>query len=373
MTAGPADPMAWADGPNDSPNLSPANRVAYPATASSSAPIACPGLCAPVCPDPCADPCFAGRRGPIEVRDQFLLAQPFLTLPATSPDTLGRGRSSIRVQGVWSSSFGWRQLTTGENPPIRYFLVDGEARTVEAVVTHGFTNNLDVGVRVPFHWRGGGHGDDWIDSFHGLFAPIGVSDNKRDDFKQDAFRINGLNDDGSSFSADQDKGSAFGNLEAFAKWRFVDGGRDRWSWAAIARVTAPTGAAPFDSPGYEGAIQIVGARRLARDWDLFLGAGVIGRTETVFQGMHFSDVVGHVFVAVERRFGPRWSILLETEYATVLADGIQRYDVDRWSMDLGAKYDITPDTTLDFGFVENFISQQTTLDIGLHLGIEFRF
>ena len=121
------------------------------------------------------------------------------------------------------------------------------------------------------------------------------------------------------------------------------------------------------------SLQVVGAHGLARDWDLFLGAGVIGRSKTRFQGMHFSDVVGHVFVAAERRFGPRWSVILATDYATVLADGIQRYDVDRWDMDLGAKYDITPDTTLEFGFVENFISQQTTLDFGLHLGIEFRF
>ena len=81
--------------------------------------------CAPFTPgappprDPC-DPRCDVRRGPIEVRDMYVLAQPRLTLPAMSPDTLGCGRSSVRAQFHWSNSFGWRQDVTGENPGIRF-------------------------------------------------------------------------------------------------------------------------------------------------------------------------------------------------------------------------------------------------------------
>src|SRR6185503_19615641 len=101
-------------------------------------------------------PCYEPRRGPIEVRDAFLLAQPRLTLPAMSPDTLGCGRSSLRVGFMWSNTFGWRQSTTGEDPLIRFYMADGEARTVDATFLRGLTDDLDVGVRVPFHWRGAG-------------------------------------------------------------------------------------------------------------------------------------------------------------------------------------------------------------------------
>ena len=350
---GPAGPVSWADGP-DVDQAQRSTRIARP--------------CAP-----CEDPCLTPRRGPIEVRDNYLLAQPFLTLPAVSPDTLGCGRTSIRAQAVWSNTFGWRQTQTGETPAIRYFLVDGETRTGEVTVAHGFTRNLDLGARVAVHWRGGGISDDTIDTFHEVLSFLGLTDNKRADFRRDAFRVEGLREDGGSFDANQDKGTGLSNLELFGKWRFVDGGRDGWSWALIGRATVPTGSHPFDPEGYEGAAQVAGARRLSCDWDVFLGAGAIGRTETEFQGMKFSDVVGHVFVALEWRFAPRWSLLVESDYSTTLSDGIQRYDVDRWYLDLGAKVDLGNHATLEVGFVENLISQQTTLDFGLHLGIEFRF
>jgi hypothetical protein len=351
--AGPAAPRSWADVPDDDPGYRPVE-------------VACPS-------NACCDPCLARRRGPIELRDNYLLAQPFLTLPAISPDTLGCGRTSIRVQGVWSNTFGWRQSATGETPAQRYFLVDGETRTGELTVTHGFTRSVDLGARIAIHWRGGGLSDDWIDAFHEFFSTVGFTDNKRDDFRHDAFRIEGLRDDGGTFDASQEKGTGLGNVEVFGKWRFADGGRDGWSWALVGRVTAPTGTGPFDPEGVEGAVQIAGAKRISPAWDIYLGAGAIGRSESEFQGMPFSDFVGHAFVAAEWRFAPRWSLLLETDYSSILADGIQVYDKDRWYLDVGAKVDLDDHATLEMGFVENLVSQQTTLDFGLHLGLEFRF
>ena len=45
------------------------------------------------------------RRGPFPSRDEWMLAQPLLTLPATSPDPLARGRYEVRVDGDWGSDF----------------------------------------------------------------------------------------------------------------------------------------------------------------------------------------------------------------------------------------------------------------------------
>ncbi|MGH9362289.1 MAG: hypothetical protein ACRD2T_10260, partial [Thermoanaerobaculia bacterium] len=61
------------------------------------------------------------RRGPLEVRDEFILAQPRLTLPPVSPDTLGEGGTSARLALHWGNSFGWDQS----------FFIDGETRTVD--------------------------------------------------------------------------------------------------------------------------------------------------------------------------------------------------------------------------------------------------
>lgn len=317
----------------------------------------------------CDDP----RRGPIEVRDAYLLAQPLLTLPAVSPDTLGCGRTSIRGQFVWGNTFGWRQNESGESPARRYFLVDGETRTAEVSVARGVTADVDLGARLALHWRGGGVSDDVIDTFHESLSFLGLTDNKRSDFRRDAFRIEGRLEDGGTFDASADKGVGLGNLELSGKWRFVDGGRDRWSWAAIGRVTLPTGSGPFDPDGFEAGVQLAGARRLARDWDLYAGVGAVGRSEREFQGIAYSDLVGHAFVAAEWRFATRWSLLVESDYATNLADGVERHDVDRWYLGFGAKVDVAPGAIVELGFVENLISQQTTTDIAIHFGIELRF
>ena len=41
------------------------------------------------------------RRGPMEVREEFLLAQPRLTLPSLSPDPVPTSASPIRVSLPW--------------------------------------------------------------------------------------------------------------------------------------------------------------------------------------------------------------------------------------------------------------------------------
>lgn len=96
------------------------------------------------------------RRGPIEWREEWLLAQPRLTLPATSPDLLPPGENQLRVDFDWGNDFGWSQEVVGEVPGDRRFLVDGEHGTLGVALRHGMTRRLEVGFRLPVHWRGGG-------------------------------------------------------------------------------------------------------------------------------------------------------------------------------------------------------------------------
>src|SRR5262245_52781174 len=113
------------------------------------------------------------RRGPLEIHDEFLLAQPRLTLPAVSPDTLGRGETTVRGSFLWGNSFGWVQDQAGETPAIRDFLIDGESRTFDLTVTTGLLDDLDLGIRVPVRWRGGGVTDSIIDDFHEATKGLG--------------------------------------------------------------------------------------------------------------------------------------------------------------------------------------------------------
>ena len=54
------------------------------------------------------------RRGPAEIRDEHVLAQPRLTLPAVSPCTTPAGRWAFATSVLWSNSFSWDQDYPGE-------------------------------------------------------------------------------------------------------------------------------------------------------------------------------------------------------------------------------------------------------------------
>src|SRR4051812_41761131 len=92
-------------------------------------------------------------RGPIPARDEWLLAQPMLTLPAVAPDPLGRGRFEVRLDGDWGSDFGLVGNPAG--PSVRY-IVDGEHRSAALNVRRGMGSRLTLGARLPVLWRGAG-------------------------------------------------------------------------------------------------------------------------------------------------------------------------------------------------------------------------
>lgn len=111
------------------------------------------------------------RRGPLEVREEFLFAQPRLTLTSLSPDPLPAGQTRIALGLDWGSDFGLK----GADPELDHF-VDGEHRTLGLDVRRGLTPRVTVGLRVPVRWRGEGVLDGLIDGWHRV---TGLPDNDR--------------------------------------------------------------------------------------------------------------------------------------------------------------------------------------------------
>src|SRR5207244_3291239 len=96
----------------------------------------------PAAAQPAASSSFAGR-GPLETREEWLLAQPHLTLPALSPDTLPDGATSVRLDGDWGNDFGWRARFPGDLENLE-FMIDGEHRTLGVEVRRGVTPSLTL-------------------------------------------------------------------------------------------------------------------------------------------------------------------------------------------------------------------------------------
>ena len=305
--------------------------------------------------------------GPSEIRDEHLLAQPRLTLPAASPATLGRGSTSWRASVLWSNSFGWTQDVPGEDPGDRRFLVDGETATLDLTVTHGFRDTLDAGLRLPVRWRGGGALDRLIDAWHRL---LNLPDGNRPSFLSNAFRAQGVTSDGRAFSWNDERGAGLGSAEAFARWRFHEG--PRWTSAMIGRLALPTGTGAFEGNGLGLGVQWVGTRRLGGAFDLFLGLGGTVQGAERVRGIGYERVRAHGFLAIAWHPARRLSLIAETNLASRLVRDIDRYPGTHWLVDGEMQIALFPHATLELGFTENFVSQMATTDFALQVGLRVR-
>jgi hypothetical protein len=333
-------------------------------------PVSSPSVPAP--PSPGEDGGFKNaRRGPTEIRDEQILAQPRLTLPALSPDTLGAGRSEARAAFLWSNSFGWTQDVPGEAPHDREFLIDGETATVDVTYRRGISENVDLGARLPLRWRGGGILDGLIDWYHDLVGLSGNHDGDRPQFLRDAFRVEGRTSAGRPFSWGGDTGFGLGDLELESRWR-VHRSPDGFTAALSARVGLPTATAPFDGNGVGFGLQVLGARPLGRRFDLYVGLGATVESADEVLGVGYEPVRGHGFVAFEWRAGRSWSLVAETDAATRLIRDISRYPGGHWIVNVDAKIDISRRARLELGFTENLMSQVSTTDFAMHGGIVLR-
>ena len=309
------------------------------------------------------------RRGPAGIRDEHVLAQPRLTLPAISTATTPAGRWSFATTVLWSNSFSWDQDYPGEVPGDRRYLIDGETVTLDATLRRGLAKNLDVALRVPFRSRGGGVLDPLIDWWHRLGH---FPDGNRPDFLRNAFRVEGRTRDGAAFSWTEHDGAGLGDAEVEARWRTVDQGVDAASLALVGRASLPTGTGPFAGNGPGGALQAVLAVPLGGRFDLYAGAGSTVQGQGPVRGVEYETVRWHGFAAVEWRPWRRVSLVAETDAATRLVANIARYPGTHWMLNVAGRIDLGTRTRLDLGFTENFKDQRSTTDFALYAGFSLR-
>jgi hypothetical protein len=309
---------------------------------------------------------FAGR-GPLETREEWLLAQPHLTLPALSPDPLAEGATRVRLDGDWGSDFGWRWRFPGDLRNLR-FIVDGEHRTMGFEVRRGVTPSLTLGARIPLRWAGGGILDGVIDWWHSLLHLPG---NARDRFPRGRFRVEGQ--DGGEAAADWDSrhGIGLGRGDLSAQWALTRS-PSGWRTAAVARVGVPTGTGPFAAGGMDAGLQLLAAHRLGSAFDVYLGAGGTLFGEDALDGVEYVALRPHGFVVLEWRPTWRWSLMAEASGAGRLVRNFDAYPARHVYLKLGTKIDVAR-WRLEGGFLEGITSQQATTDFGIFAGVSREF
>lgn len=269
--------------------------------------------------------------GPDEIRDEQLFAQPRLTLPPVSPHVNGTGRWTLRIATLCSSSFAWSQDVPGEQPAIRQWLVDGEAWTLDATLRRGLARDLDVGLRLALRRRGGGGLDGLIDAWHGLFH---LPDDHRPEFERDAFRVEGVRQDGRPFSWSRHAGWGFGDLELETRWRLRDGAGSGTSLAVVGRLSLPTGSGPFRGNGLGGGGQLVmGVPFDSHAW-LYVGLGGTLQGRGPVAGVEYAPGRVHAFLAIEWRPWRSLSFVAETDAASRLLRNVEGYPGVHWGLNV---------------------------------------
>ena len=310
------------------------------------------------------------RRGPFPSRDEWMLAQPLLTLPATSPDPLSRGQYEARVDGDWGSDFS---IVGGSGIALSHpsYFVDGEHRSGALTLRRGFGGGFTLGVRASVLWRGSGSLDSVIDFWHRTFN---LPDGGRSLFPDDRFGVTTRDLRGRALAWQGVTGTGLGNLELEANEVLL--GRDNasgWRAAAVARFSAPTATGPYANAGGGAGLQLVVARPLGGRTNVYLGFGatVFSRTEVL--GLQYERVRPQGFVSFEGRITRGWSAIVQLDVASRLITNVEDYPGTTAYLRVGSKFGLPGGWMLELGITEGIRHQQALTDFGVFAALAHRF
>jgi hypothetical protein len=307
-----------------------------------------------------------GGPGPVEIRDDWLLAQGRLGLPATSPDPLPVGQLRLGLDFGVGNDFGWDQSKKGEEPEDRRFLVDGEHGQLTLSARRGLAPRLDAELRLGVVWRNGGFMDGLIDAWHGWLGPAGVRDNGRPFFFTDLLRVEGRDGQGGPVVWEGRAGAGLSNAELSFRYGLSRGAG--WRTALVGRVLLPTGTGSFGAGGWDVAAQLVAGRQLSASVDLYLDLGVTRFGTRENRGIAYANgqLSGHA--ALTWQLSPRWMLEAQLRAASRLVEELARYPGIQSYLDLSASRRFGRWRLLA-GFSENIKHQQATVDFAIHIGL----
>lgn len=314
-------------------------------------------------------------RGPLEVRDPFILSLSRLSPWARSPAVAPHRGGEVGVRGVWTNSYAFAD---------NRYVLDAEVRQLWAYARVGGWDRVELGLHLPYEWRGGGVMDGFIEGFHDAF---GLPDMDRDRRPRDRFLVRGVERDGSVFSLDH-PGYGFSDLIVEPRV-LLHRGDDLLPAASLTvRLRLPTGRRKFQlSDGVDAS--------LALDLSKRLGALPLVAYATLAYTYHAHAHVGGLTLARHRfmaALGLEWEITpvvsfvvhawLETPnvrglYSDPPPPGVGRADLSFGNyvsyVAVGFKAEPVPGLLVDLGILENILDPETTADFGVLASVAYRF
>lgn len=319
-------------------------------------------------------------RGPLEVRDPYLLALNRLSPWARSPQVLSHLQVEMSLRGLVANSFAFAR---------NRYLIDGELRELAAVLRLGLFERLELGLFLPWQHRTGPTLDGFIEDFHDAF---GLPEMDRDQVAQDRYEVSGLEPGRGRFDFDQ-KGSGFGDLIGEARVLLTPGGPLLPAATVGLRLRFPTGRRRFDlSSGVDVSLGVDLSQRiggLRSPFVAYAGGAWTVHAETHLGPIRQARHRGMFYLGGELEL-TSWASLvvhawIESRRETRLfrdlpvsgpLDPLARTDLGfgNWITYIAAGFKLEPVEGLivDIGMLENLIDPETTADFTVLFNLTWR-
>ncbi len=310
--------------------------------------------------------------GPLNVTTQSPFQSLRLALVPRSPSTLAKGQIELKAAGTWANI--WANDDDNFVPEIEEYgryLLDYETLHGSLSLGYGISDTLQVEFGIENRSRFGGAMDSFIQSFHDAFS---LDQSGRDEVPKDDFTIFLDPQTGADpVSLDSGARGSFSTNFLFTFQHNVTCGTQKYpafSYAVTARWAA-------ESDDLEGDDFDLGASvAAARRWGKFYGyatLGVASYGSDTFRGIELRDTQIAVLIAVEWRWRPRQSFLVQWLASEGAAEDFDPFSEPANEITLGWKGEIASQGVLEIGLIENVFTVDNSPDFGIHIGYIQRF
>jgi len=248
------------------------------------------------------------------------------------------GQVSLGAAVAWSSTSILRDN----------FVVDAESRELRLRASAGVSNRLELGIELPFLWRGGGVLDGFIDGWHKLF---GLPEGGRDKLARDSYAVLGVQGEDNHFNFDS-RGYGLGNTRLVANYNFLS---ERESTPAVtlsAAISLPTAKRLYGHNGIDSLLGVVASKQLEK-FSIHGGSSIIFHQRRRLGGLLYEQINHESFVAVG--YGVTRNLVLHTALHWVgeSVSSIEAHPSYALYLDAGFRYALGQDTSLGVGLREN--------------------
>lgn len=299
--------------------------------------------------------------GPLDVQGQSIFQMLHLNPTPAVPSTLPSGGWNARFSTAWVNDWAISN---------DHYFIDAETIQLTGKLEYAVTDRFQLGVEVPFLWRGGGTLDGPIMAFHSIIR-MDQSDRKK--YPRNRLLIEFNRDDGSIYRLDE-SGIGLQDIVLSSQYTFLCGGRILPAVALNLSVSLPTGhrATLYGSGGSDVGVALLLAKRFGNFY-FYLNGGYVWLGNRDFVGIPLKPWKWTVFSGVEYHGWSNTSLILEN----IINSGIAIDDVElsQFSdeLNIGLQHALSSHLILGVALIENLFHFKNSPDFGIHAGIDYRF